>query len=361
MAVETGGKVPSEERRPYSGNLRTLEDLRFSGETVLVRADLDVKVNLPPEEQLRLKVLKPTVDYLLENGAKNVILLGHLGRPTYSNHYQSTARLTASLKIALGRHVDFLKSTSKIPTSKVSVFENLRFFRGERDYDPTFADELSQMGTVYVNDAFGNSHRDHISMVALPQKMPQQAAGRRVVEEVEQLEAVLGKPRERKISLIGGAKIDTKLPVVDMLSETSELVLLGGKMPREVAEQNIALPPNVGLARPDENGRDIDGASTALFAHILGHDADTIIWNGPMGVIRPIQLREGVESEISTSEIAHAIAKSKAYSVVGGGDTLSYLAELGILDQFTFTSMGGGAMLDFISGKPLPALEVLRK
>ncbi len=347
------------ERDPYSGNLKTLDDLDIQGASVLVRGDLDVKYNASTDGQLRLRALKETVDYLVDHDARRVILLGHVGRPKSNYRSMSTARLVGPLQSTLNRNVNFFRDPKRAPSNKVSVFENLRFNTGETSNDLEFAKELASMGEIYVNDAFGNSHREHASMATLPYLVEQFACGRQVEKEVDALEEVLSRPRDGFISVVGGAKIETKLPVIDRLSGISELVLIGGRMPSEIAEQGLTFPDNVGIARPDEG--DIDGASSALFSYLVRNEAKTIIWNGPMGIIRPRELREGVETEVSTRELALSIARSKAFTVVGGGDTTSYLAELEIVDRFSFVSMGGGAMLDFISGKAMPALEALRK
>lgn len=347
------------ERKPYTGNLRTLSDVPVAGQNVLLRADLDVPPN-SPDGQFRLAALKDTVDLLLHRDAAHIIIMGHMGRPDGFDSLLSTKQLQKPLADAIGHDVGFLDKFQQ-PTDRISVFENVRFFSGEQKKEAAFARKLAALGQVYVNDAFATSHREDTSMVGLPQVMRHSAAGLRTLEEVSQLEKVLSQPKERLVSLVGGAKIETKMPVIEKLAQISEIVLVGGKMPDEIDRQNIILPDNVGVGRVDASGKDIDGPSAALFAFLMLNEADTIIWNGPMGLIREKQLREGVETEVATREIAHAIAKSNAYSVVGGGDTLAYLTELGLLKYFSFVSTGGGAMLDFISGKPLPALEVLRK
>lgn len=227
------------------------------------------------------------------------------------------------------------------------------FWPGETENDVDFAKTLAGLVDVYVNDAFGNSHREHASMVALPALLPH-AAGLHLEREVEALGKLLESPARPFISIVGGAKIETKLPVINNLAKISHHVLVGGELPKEYDEskiENQELRSKIVVAKLTEDGFDIDLESAHRFVRYI-KEAKTIVWNGPMGLFE-----EG--HEIGSRGVANAILESGAYSVVGGGETTQFLEKHNLLSRFSFVSAGGGALLEFLSGKELPGIAAL--
>lgn len=342
--------------------MKLLTDLEVSSKRVFVRADLDVPLeksqesgvkNQELEGSTRLLNLKNTVNYLLGKEAK-VIIAGHIDRPEKPDPSLSTKQLIEPLQDILGQQISFadqIPNTGyKIPDTNIVLLENLRFWPGEIANDQEFAKQLAAIADCYVNEAFGNCHRLHASMVSLPALLPH-AAGFHLQQEVEELSKLLSGPTKPFVAIVGGAKIETKLPLVRNLSQIADNVLVGGELPLEIKKQGLSLPPDVIVANLTADSKDIDAASQNKFSQII-HDAKSVIWNGPMGLYE-----EG--NSAGTLAIAKAIVQSGAYSLVGGGETVDFLAKNNLVSQFSFVSAGGGAMLEFLSGKTLPAIEAL--
>ena len=385
--------------------MRLLSDINVFGKRVFVRADLDVPLreaqgtngeclttNAELEISTRLTNLKPTVDYLLEHAASQILIAGHIDRPSPKlasgkpiiDPKLSTEQILPILEKILGREIDFypdlstyskpgLEQLDKPGLGGIILLENLRFWSGETKNDPGFAQKLASMADIYVNEAFGNCHRNHTSMVALPQLLPH-AAGLHLQKEIEVLEALLKNPKRPFVAIVGGAKIETKLPVIENLAKVADSVLVGGEIAKQLTTDKktenmsfvsghpfdklrVTLSSSNGqmsdviVATLTPDGKDIDEASIERFKQLIA-SAKTIVWNGPMGVFE-----EGFE--VGSMLIAQAIIDSGAYSVVGGGETTEFLGKKGLLSKFLFVSSGGGAMLEFLSGKKLPALQVL--
>ena len=354
--------------------MKVLSDIDVSGKRVFVRADLDVNVANPKSEirnpklnpqATRLTNLKPTVDYLLEHGASQIIIAGHIDRPEKPDPELSTKQLLEPLEKILGQKISFkdvILGSEATPESdsgqarmtgesKVVLFENLRFWEGEVVNDLEFARSLAALADVYVNEAFGNCHRNHASMVALPSLLPH-AAGFHLQREIEELSSrVLNNPQRPFIAIVGGAKVETKVPVIENLSKIADYVLIGGVLPLEIAQKELKFADNVVIAGHAVDGKDITSESQDQFARII-KSAKTVVWNGPVG-----RFEEGFEA--GTLSVAQAIIESDAYSVVGGGETTQFLALHNLLSKFSFVSSGGGAMLEFLAGRKLPALIAL--
>lgn len=354
--------------------MNLLKDLDVGGKRVFVRADLDVSIGTTNDERLttnansdgatRLTNLKPTIDYLVEKGAKQVIIAGHIDRPQGPDPSKSTKQLLEVLEKILGREmafserltVDSLQSTKESGISgqlSVVLLENLRFWPGETENDPGFAKILAKLADVYVNEAFGNSHREHASMAALPMLLPR-AAGLHLEKEVEVMTKLLQTPQRPFVSVVGGAKIETKLPVIQNLAKISHHVLVGGELPKEYDESKIMnqeLRNKIVVAKLTDDGFDIDLESAHTFVRFI-KEAKTIVWNGPMGLFE-----EG--HDLGSKAVAAAILESSAYSVVGGGETTQFLEKHNLLWRFSFVSAGGGAMLEFLAGKELPGIKAL--
>lgn len=359
--------------------MRLLKDLIVSGKKVFVRADLDVPLTelvlpssglaadglLSTESATRIKNLKPTIDYLTEHDAKQIIIAGHIDRPDGPNPTKSTRQLISSLQEILGKDVEFceqLTVDSFLQDAEILLLENLRFWPGETANDVEFAKKLAGFADIYVNEAFGNSHREHASMAALP-KFLSHGAGLHLEKEVHELREVLESPRHPLVVIIGGAKIETKIPVIENLAKVADKVLVGGELLKNFqtpasqakrGEQNSKFQideGNITLGKLTDDGLDIDGQSISEFEKIIS-GAKMVVWNGPMGFFE-----KGYSQ--GTLAVTNAIIGSGAYSIVGGGETTQFLASQNLLSKFSFVSSGGGAMLEFLSGKELPGIKAL--
>lgn len=348
-------------------DMTSLPDIRnadVKGKKVIVRGDLDVPLSeYRIDDDTRIVAGFPTVDYLLKQGA-NVILIGHLGRPQGKVNKEFSLEPIArwyseifNLSFNIFHLGDF--SGWKIG-EKFIILENLRFYPGEEKNPSTssgqvFVQKLSGLGDIYVNDAFAVSHRDHASITGLPRLLPH-FAGFQLQKEIKHLSKVTQNPEKPFIVIIGGKKLETKLPLVEKMLEVSDYVLVGGLIAKEIEENQPIYNAKLKLARQNKNATDIDQVSTMEFVRII-KGARTIVWNGSMGVIGP--KGQYLPTEEATRQIANAIIQTQAFSVVGGGDTLEYIKKIGIYDKFGFVSTGGGAMLAFLDGEKLPGIEAL--
>ena len=368
---------------PDTEFVRLLSEIDVSGRRVFVRADLDVPLreaqvtkgerlttNAELEVFTRLTNLKPTVDYLLQHGASQIVIAGHIdrplatcvmedGKPENYDPAKSTKQLLETLQNILGRDIEFTQdvianemkqSRDRHANKKVFLLENLRFWPGEVANDLEFAKRLAALADIYVNEAFGNCHRNHASMVVLPGILPA-AAGLHLEQEVNVLSNLLSAPQRPFIALVGGVKIETKVPVVENLAKVADKVLVGGELPIEIARTGQKFAENVLVGVLTGDTTELSQESTKLFIENV-KNAKTIVWNGPLGLIE-----KGFTK--ATTEVAKAICESEAYSVVGGGDTTHFLESNDLLSKFSFVSAGGGAMLEFLSGKKLPGIKAL--
>ncbi len=343
--------------------LRSVSYSRIKKKTVLVRIDADVDVQGEKIlDDTRLLSSLDTVRMLLKNKCK-VILVGHLGRP---NGYD----LSCSLRIIAKWYArvfdmplhDYSSPFGgwKIGNSLV-LLENIRYFTEEEQNDSHFAKELANIAEVFVNEAFAVAHRAHASTVGVARILPAYA-GTHFTKEVQTLEKIISNPKRPLVVLIGGSKIETKLPMVQTMHEVADFLLVGGEVAdhsKELIKVQHKHTNNkrsvVLVADLIQSGLDITEKSAANFIEVLD-TAKTVVWNGPVG-----KTGHDPVTEHSTRLIARALANSRAYTVVGGGDTISYLRQHKLLDKFNFISVGGGAMLEFLSGKKLPAIEPLRR
>jgi len=338
--------------------LPLLKDIDVKGKRVFLRADFDVPLKtinnsqLTVDDDTRLKASLPTVQYLLDQGA-TVIVAGHLGRPNgvidknfslepvakwFSIKYQVLSIKYENLQDFNGWRIN----------DNLFVLENLRFYEGEEANDPKFAQKLASLADVYINDAFSDSHRNHASITGVAKLLPH-AAGLHLQKEIEVLSQVIENPKRPLVVIIGGAKIETKLPLVEKMLSRADYVLVGGKLPmEEKIKQMVNEKLIVATLTPD--GTDITDESIEKFVEVISK-AGTIIWNGPMG--------KSEVGEKGTEAVANAVIESNAYTIVGGGDTINSLQKLGIVEKFSFVSTGGGAMLAFLSGEELPGLQAL--
>jgi len=340
---------------------RSVRDADVAGKRVLVRADL----NVPLEDgrvadDMRIRAALPTLQYLLEHDAKELRVCSHLGRPKGPD---PTYELTP-----VARRLHEL-----LPDERIEVLENTRFNPGETKNDPGFARELADGSELYVNDAFGSAHRAHASVEAITHILPAYA-GLLLERELEELGKLLGKVERPFVLVSGGAKVEDKLGVLRNLGGKADTVFVGGKMAEELREGNplpfeVVLPVDVvGAAAFEKDaeanvfpydglpegwlGLDIGPETRRRFGEEISR-AKTIFWNGPMGVFEWPRFAEG------TKEVAEAVARSDAFSVVGGADSIRALNELGLTDQVSWASTGGGAALEFLEGKDLPGVAAI--
>jgi phosphoglycerate kinase len=347
-----------------SYNLKSVRDANIQGKTVLLRADLDVPIQSSIVDDTRLKAWFPTLQYLLEERA-TVIIVGHLGRPAGKDSKFSllpiakwtAAKLkTPNLKLKTAQLGEF--GGWEI-TDRIFLLENIRFYKEEEENDSQFAKKLASIAQVFVNDAFASSHRSHASIVGVTKFLPS-FAGLRVLEEVKVLSQVLEAPQRPLGVIIGGAKIETKLPLVEKMHGFADYVLVGGEIVEndkvliKVAREKVQSKSILLMADTLENKQDITLRSVENFLQVL-QSAKTIVWNGPMGQIEDEEFQKG------TAILAEGIVKIPAYTIVGGGDTIGFLKKKNLLKQFSFASTGGGAMLEFLAGENLPGLVVLEQ
>lgn len=330
--------------------LRVLRDLDVLGKLVILRADIDADPN--NTASIRLLTIRPSVDYLFDKGAKRIIIIGHRGRPNGFDPKFSTQLLIDTLSKILSRKISFALDFNNIPKEELVLFENLRFWKGERDKDQSFAQKIAKIGEIYVSDAFGTFHRNDASIVILPLMFPS-ACGIQAELEFNVLSKVIENPEHPFVAITGGAKIEDKVNTIQNLSHIADNVLVGGLLPLEIIKRNLKFSSNVLIGDLMENAKDISKNSIDSFVNVI-RSAKTIVWNGTVGYVE-----EGFTH--GTDSIIEAIIQSKSYSVVGGGDTTQYLFNKNLQTHFSHVSTGGGAMLAFLSGNMLPGFEVLKK
>jgi phosphoglycerate kinase len=245
------------------------------------------------------------------------------------------------------------KALSDLSQDVILLLENTRFYPEEETNDQKFSEALAKPFSIFVNEAFSVCHRAHSSVVGVPKILPSYA-GFRVLQEIEKLDQARLAPRHPAIAVIGGAKIETKLPLILELEKTYDAVLVGGKVANEAIDQKIAFPEKVLLPMDFNSSERMDiGPNTIAYYIQIIKTAKTIIWNGPMGKF------EEKPYDIGTDAVLQAILESEAFVVIGGGESLSVLEKANVMNKIGFVSSGGGAMLEYLSGKKLPGLEVL--
>jgi phosphoglycerate kinase len=383
-----------------------MTDTDLRGKRVLIREDLNVPVqNGVVTSDARIRAALPTIRYALDQHAK-VFILSHLGRPeegVYDEQF-SLAPVAARLSELLGKPVplrkDWLNGVD-CPAGSAVLCENVRFNKGEKKDKEDLARKMAELCDVFVMDAFGTAHRAEASTHGVAKFAKVAAAGPLLVGELEALERALEKPARPLVAIVAGSKVSTKLTVLEALMERVDQLIVGGgiantflaatgvKVGKSLHEADmldvarkllaqakakgtvIPLPTDVVVARefaatahadvrpvakvkPDEMILDIGPDTAEGFATLL-QQAGTIVWNGPVGVFEFDQFGEG------TRAIANAIARSKAFSLAGGGDTLAAIEKYGVEDGMSYISTGGGAFLEFVEGKRLPAVAILEE
>jgi phosphoglycerate kinase len=346
--------------------IKSIKDFNVKNKKVLLRCDFNVPIDDSGVilDDFRIKKTLPTIQYLLNNNAK-IILLSHLGEPhgkvltalTLNNVKEKLQELLGLPVIktddCIGQEVE--NQVSNLQSGQIVLLENLRFHNEETDNNLDFAKKLAAFGDMYINDAFSDCHRLDASMVSIPTFLPS-GAGLLLQEEITQLSKILKKPKKPMVVLVGGVKVKTKSQFIEKISETADVVLVSGLIKKQIMENNMSFTHPKKILGPAEHldAQDIDGKTLEIFTKkIMG--AKTIVWNGPFGKFEDVHYKKG------TLALAQAIIKSKAFSVVGGGETVEFLQKEGIIDQFSHVSTGGGAMLDYLSGEELPGIKALEK
>ena len=382
-----------------------MTDLNLAGQRVLIREDL----NVPLQEgkitsDARLQAALPTLKLALEAGAK-VMVMSHLGRPTegeYNAEYslQPVADyLAAALNFPVRLVTDYLSGV-KVATGELVIFENVRFNKGEKKNDDALAQKLAALCDIFVMDAFGTAHRAQASTHGVAKFAPIACAGPLLTGELNALGKALDNPARPLVAIVGGSKVSTKLTVLDSLSKIADIIVVGGgisntfvaaaghevgkslyeadlipEAQRLCAETQVIFADDVTVTRDGfsdwkhnsattiKSASEVDalddiidyGPETANKVAEIIKSAGTILWNGPVGVFEIDAFAKGTEV------ISHAIADSSAFSIAGGGDTLAAVDKYGIKDKVSYISTGGGAFLEFLEGKKLPAVEILEQ
>lgn len=389
--------------------MKFIDDVTIEHKTVLLRVDFNVSLN--PNHAIaddaRIKQSLPTIEYLLKHKNK-LIIIAHLGEPEKRNTNDSLHPVAKRLQEYLPHNRvilidDFLKASEQLSRqtgSEIFILENIRFYPGEQANDPEFAEQLAALGEIYVNDAFGVSHRKAASVVGLPKLLPSYG-GLLLKKEITVLDGIMKHPKKPFVAIIGGKKIETKIKFISKLTAVADSLLIGGGLANTfiaaegfsvgkslISEENISfakqllahakrehtqlfLPSDVVVGnslssktseikkiteiRKDEEALDIGPETQAAFGKVI-NEANTIVWNGPVGYMENQEFKRG------TDFLYYSITDNNhVTSVVGGGDTLSAISKKEYLDKITHISTGGGAMLEFIENGTLPGIEALKK
>ena len=373
----------------------------LAGKRVFIRSDLNVPVkDGKVTSDARIRASLPTIELALKQGAK-VMVTSHLGRPTEGEYNEEFSLqpvvdyLAAKLDNPVRLVKDYLNGVD-IAEGELVVLENVRFNKGEKKDDETLSKQYAALCDVYVMDAFGTAHRAQASTHGVAKFSPVACAGPLLSNELEALGKALGNPARPMVAIVGGSKVSTKLTVLDSLSKIADQLIVGGgiantfiaaegnnvgrslyeadlipEAKKLLANCQIPVPTDVRVAtefsetaeatlkasnaiKDDEQILDLGDESAERLAEIL-KNAKTILWNGPVGVFEFPNFRKGTEI------VARAIADSDAFSIAGGGDTLAAIDLFGIADKISYISTGGGAFLEFVEGKKLPAVVMLEE
>ena len=392
---------------------KTIDDLNLQGKRTLVRVDFNVPLDADGTvtDETRVNAALPTIKELQSKGAK-IILASHLGRPKGErNSSMSLSPVAPLLAQKLGTPVLFLEdcvgdqvksAVDTLQDGQVALLENLRFHQGETDNDPEFAASLASLADVFVSDAFGTAHRAHASTFGVPSILSNKVSGYLIAKELEFLGEKTNTPSRPFVVILGGAKVSDKITVIDKLLDKADTIIIGGAMAYTFAMANgkkvgdsLCEPDKVDLAKsalakasekgvkfllpvdtlitnsldfdakqigeskivdgdiPDGwEGVDIGPLTIELYQNAIS-GAQTILWNGPMGVF------EIDDSSKGTFAVAETVANSSAVSIIGGGDSVKAINRSGHSENVTFMSTGGGASLEFLEGKDLPGVSIL--
>jgi len=392
-----------------------LNDLDLQGQRALIRVDFNVPLNDAREvtDDTRIRAALPTIQHVLDNGG-SAVLMSHLGRPKGRDEQFSLKHILPRLEALLSRPVKFapdcvedaaLDVTQSLQPGEVALLENLRFHPEEKAGDEFFAGQLAENGDVYINDAFGTAHRAHASTAVIAKFFPEDKAfGHLLAREIDALEKVLAHPEKPLTAIIGGAKVSSKLGIIEhLIGRVDKLIVGGGMAYTFVQAQGGSI--GTSLAEPEMHAQALDilekakssgtelllptdtlcadafaaDAKTqivptnAIPANWMGLDigpettqrfvdavltSKTVLWNGPMGVFEMAAFAKGTNAVAAA--LAKATAESGAFTLIGGGDSVAAINQAGLADQVSYVSTGGGAMLEYLEGKVLPGIAAIR-
>ena len=391
-------------------NVKSVHEIDIKDKRVLIRVDFNVPMDseLNISDDTRIREAIPTINYCIDNGAKSIILVSHLGRPKGRSEEFSLKAILKRLERLLAKDVVFVDSldNAKITLNtlvdgSILLLENIRFYEGEEKNDSELSKQLADLCDVYVNDAFGTSHRKHASTYGVAQYAKEKVAGLLLEKEIAYFGIALSNPLRPLLLIGGGSKVSSKLTLLKSILEVVDKIIIGGAMSntflkavgydmkaslveedlleearsilRTAKEKGVKMYLPVDVVATDNIKEtkiikispaqdipddlmavDIGPATVRLFNEVI-RDCETIIWNGPMGVYENQKFSRG------TFRISHTIADTYAYSVIGGGDTADAVDNAGDKESMSFTSTGGGASLELLEGEVLPAFGVLDK
>lgn len=387
-------------------NFKKLTDLNVAGKTVLIRVDMNVPMKAGKvADDTRIRASLPSIEYCLNNGAA-VIAMTHLGRPTEGEFHpeDDITPIAEYVGQLLGKTVPVINDISQRPTlaaGELAMLQNVRINKGEKKNVDELGKQYAALGDIFVCDAFGTAHRAQASTHAVAKFAPVACAGLLLAEEMDALARALENPKRPMIAIVGGSKVSTKLTVLETLADKVDGLIVGGgiantflaakgfNVGKSLAEHDLVadarriidkieakggkvpLPVDVIVANEfsenatpvakkisevasDDMILDIGEQSAAALKELL-QNAGTIVWNGPVGVFEFDAFANG------TQALSNSIANSKAFSIAGGGDTLAAVAKFGVTDKINYVSTGGGAFLEFLEGKALPAVAILEE
>jgi phosphoglycerate kinase len=393
--------------------MKFVTDINFKNKKALIRVDFNVPLDNHKNvaDNSRILAAKPTIEYIINNGGA-CVLMSHLGRPKGQDQNLSLKHILKQTQECLSREVVFVsdcvgpdveRAVSTIKPGDILMLENLRFYDGEIKGDEKFSEELAKAGDVYVNDAFGTTHREHASTSTIAKFFIEKCAGLLLKKEIESIDKVLASKKQPVTAIIGGAKVSSKIPILKNLLSAVDNLLIGGGMaytfiksqggevgssisePDKTAEclevlkeaerqgVSILLPKDVIAAKEFKNesetkivnsnkisegwmGLDIGPETKTAFNKTI-QESQTILWNGPMGVFEMNSFSKGTRA---IAESVVEATKNGAFSLVGGGDSVAALKKFNLFNKISCVSTGGGAMLESLEGKTLPGIKALR-
>ena len=392
--------------------MKSITDISFSGKKAFIRVDFNVPFNDEGDisDNSRIVAALPTINYILSKGG-SCILASHLGRPEGKSMNHTLSKLLPEIEKLLNKKVIFSEDCigkkaeqlcSQLKEGQVILLENLRFYKEETAADPFFAKQLSALADIYVNDAYGTTHREHASTATIAQFFEHRCPGLLLEKEINGLKKLMNKPSSPVTAIIGGAKVSSKISVMSNMLNVIDNLIIGGGMAYTFIKQNggrigdsifehdrlvdcsqilaLAKEKKVNIFLPDDvvasnefsndglkqivdvnhipdgwQGLDIGPRTAAKFEKVI-HNSSTILWNGPMGVFEMPSFEKG------TKAIAQAVANSTqkgAFSLIGGGDSVAAIKKFEFQNKVSFISTGGGAMLESLEGKTLPGIKAL--
>lgn len=345
-------------------DIQKVQDGNFADKKVLVRADFNVAiVDGKIKERFKLEACKKTVEHLSSQAGSKIALASHLGRPEGKvNPEFSLGQIKDELEKILNKKIVFVsdcigdvvaEALEKLNPGEIILLENVRFHAGDEKNDQEFSEKLAENFDFFVNDAFSVCHRNQASVSGVT-KYIKSYAGLWLQEEIRNLNKVIHEPESPATAIIGGAKIETKLPLINKFEQCYSHILVGGKIANEAIDQKTVFSGKVILPIDFAEDRlDIGPKTIERFKEIIAL-SKVIVWNGPMGKF------EQSPYDAGTRAILNAVVESDAFTLIGGGESVQVLEENNLMDKISFVSTGGGAMLEYLSGNSMPGIEALR-